>query len=100
MNQDQLSQLSDAVKSLYNLVKRLRGPGGCPWDAKQNNTTLKMYMLEEAYEVLDALENGTPDDVCQELGDLIFQIVFLSIIAEENKEYDLIDVLTKITNKM
>ncbi|MFH1490284.1 MAG: nucleoside triphosphate pyrophosphohydrolase [Pseudomonadota bacterium] len=85
---------------LFTLVERLRGPGGCPWDAEQTDDSIKMYLLEEAYEVLDAIENGTPGDVCQELGDLLFQILFLVRLAEERGEFCLEDVIEGITRKM
>ena len=92
--------LSEAIIALQDLVASLRGPEGCPWDLKQNEDTIKMYLMEEAYEVLDAIEEGTPDDVCQELGDLLFQILFLARMAEERGEFDLVDVLEKIRQKM
>ena len=92
--------LSEAIIALQALVASLRGPEGCPWDLKQNEITIKMYLMEEAYEVLDAIEEGTPDDVCQELGDLLFQILFLARLAEERGEFDLADVLENITQKM
>ncbi len=69
-------RLAVAIRSLVELVARLRGPGGCPWDAKQTDSTIKIYLLEEAYEVLDALEGSSPREVCSELGDLLFQILF------------------------
>ena len=70
------NRLSKAVVALVKLVGRLRGPGGCSWDAKQTDATIKTYLLEEAYEVLDAVEKGSPPKVCNELGDLFFQILF------------------------
>jgi tetrapyrrole methylase family protein/MazG family protein/ATP diphosphatase len=93
-------RLAHALARLYKLVARLRGPGGCPWDAKQTDSTIKMYLLEEAYEVLEAVEKGLPEEVCQELGDLLFQILFLTRLAEEKENFDLIDVIEKITQKM
>ncbi|UCB50807.1 MAG: nucleotide pyrophosphohydrolase, partial [Deltaproteobacteria bacterium] len=66
-------KLSKALLALHDLVSRLRGTDGCPWDALQTDATIKMYLLVEAYEVLDAIERGEPVDVCQELGDLLFQ---------------------------
>lgn len=93
-------RLSEAVSSLNDLVFRLRGPGGCPWDASQTDATAKMYLLEEAYEVLDAIASKSPEDVCEELGDLLFQIFFLSALAKERKEFDLTKVIERITEKM
>jgi MazG family protein len=73
---------------------------GCPWDILQTDATIKMYLLEEAYEVLDAIDRGEPADVCQELGDLLFQIIFLVSLAEERKEFDLLEVVEQIAEKM
>ncbi|MFO7738279.1 MAG: nucleoside triphosphate pyrophosphohydrolase [Desulfatiglandaceae bacterium] len=93
-------KLSKAVLALVQLVARLRSPGGCPWDAAQTDSTLKVYLLEEAYEVVQAVESRSPQDVCLELGDLLFQILFLAQMAAERKEFDFIDVVEKITQKM
>ncbi len=94
------NRLSRAVLALSELMSRLRGPDGCPWDAMQTDSTIKMYLLEEAYEVLDAVENGSPEDLCQELGDLLFQIIFLARLGEEDGKFDLVEVIEKITEKM
>lgn len=93
-------RLFEAISTLSDLVLRLRGPHGCPWDAGQTDSTIKMYLLEEAYEVIDAIEKGSPDDVCEELGDLLFQVLFLAVLAEERGEFDLIEVMERITRKM
>jgi len=93
-------RLNGAIRSLVDLVARLRGPGGCPWDAKQTDDTVKIYLIEEAYEVLDAIEGSTAQDVCSELGDLLFQIIFLAHMAFERKEFDFADVVQSITKKM
>jgi tetrapyrrole methylase family protein / MazG family protein len=97
MNKD---RLSGAVSALNDLVSKLRGPDGCPWDAVQTDDTVKMYLLEEAYEVIDAISGKSPEDVCEELGDLIFQIFFLSALARERGEFDLARVIERITEKM
>ena len=93
-------RLSEAIVRLVNLVARLRGPGGCPWDAKQTDDTVKNYLLEEAYEVVDAVERQDPQLVCGELGDLLFQIVFMAHLAMERKEFDLADVIEQVEEKM
>jgi MazG family protein len=93
-------RLSVAIQSLVDLVARLRGPGGCPWDAKQTDDTVKIYLIEEAYEVLDAIEGPSPREICSELGDLLFQILFLAHLASERKEFDFTDVVETITEKM
>jgi MazG family protein len=93
-------RLSEALVSLYDVMKKLRGPNGCPWDAKQTDETVKMYLLEEAYEVLDAVESKEPSAVCEELGDLLFQVVFLAFLAEERGAFSLLDVMERIKEKM
>ena len=93
-------KLGRAMGDLLSLVMRLRAPEGCPWDAKQTDASIKNYLIEEAYEVLDAVENSTPSEIRGELGDLLFQIVFLAALAEERGEFDFTDVVEKITAKM
>jgi MazG family protein len=92
--------LARSLFDLIDLLSRLRGPDGCPWDAVQTDSTLRMYVLEEAYEVVDAVERGRPEDVCQELGDLLFQILFLASLGEERGEFDFVDVIERIIEKM
>ncbi len=93
-------RLAIAIRSLVELVARLRGTGGCPWDAEQTDSTVKIYLLEEAYEVLDAIDGSSPQEVCSELGDLLFQIIFLAQLASERKEFDLTEVVETVTKKM
>jgi MazG family protein len=93
-------RLSRTIAALTALVARLRGPGGCPWDAKQTDETIKTYLLEEAYEVLEAVGSEGPPAVCEELGDLLFQILFLARLAEERGEFDFTDVAERIHRKM
>ena len=100
LNEMDSDRLNEAMISLTNLVSRLRGPGGCPWDAEQTDLSVGLYLLEEAYEVLDAIEKSAPDQVCQELGDLLFHIVFLAQLAEERKEFDFAEVVEGIRDKM
>ncbi len=92
--------LESAISRLAELVARLRAPGGCPWDAKQTMYSVRMYLLEEAYEVLDAIERELPEEVCEELGDLLFQVVFIAYLGEEKGEFDLVTVIEKIIEKM
>jgi tetrapyrrole methylase family protein / MazG family protein len=92
--------LLNAVSALNELVLRLRGPGGCPWDAEQTVDSIKLYLLEEAYEVVDAIDGKSNEHVCEELGDLIFQIFFISALAREQGEFDLTGVIERITGKM
>ena len=99
-NQPEQDRLVTAFFTLVGLIAKLRGPEGCPWDARQTEESVKIYVLEEAYEVLDAIERGSSDDLCSELGDLLFQILFLARMAEEKNRFTLIHVFEKITKKM
>jgi tetrapyrrole methylase family protein/MazG family protein len=90
----------DRFDSLLGLMARLRGDGGCPWDREQTRETLKAYLIEEAYEVLDAIERGSRDHLVEELGDLLFQVVFHCQIAEERGEFAMTDVLAQLSDKM
>jgi MazG family protein len=82
------------------IVRRLRGPGGCPWDARQTPETLKTYVLEEAYELIEALDLGDPEKIKEELGDLLLHLVFLSDLYEERGEFSLVEVVADIAAKM
>jgi len=93
-------RLSKAMNELVELVRRLRGPDGCPWDAAQTAESVRMYLLEETYEVLEAIERGGPEEVSSELGDLLFQVVFIAYLAEEKGRFDFVEVVEKITEKM
>jgi tetrapyrrole methylase family protein / MazG family protein len=88
------------IQKLVDLVARLRGPEGCPWDREQTRETLKPMLIEEAFEVLDALDAPDPEDLREELGDLLFQIVFHAQIARGKKEFDLEDVIGRLHEKM
>ena len=87
-------------RELLDLVARLRSPTGCPWDRSQKKEDIGRYLIEEAYEVLEALHNASHAELCEELGDLLFQILFLTRIAEEAGEFDMAAVLRGITEKM
>jgi len=81
-------------------MARLRGPGGCPWDHEQDHETLIPYLIEEAYEVIDAIKSKKPSDISEELGDLILQVVFHAQVASENKEFTIDDVVQGISEKL
>src|SRR5260370_24788839 len=88
---------------LVELMDRLRSPGGCPWDREQTYATLAPMLLEEAYEAFDALEEarlGRPDDLREELGDLLFQITFFARVAKERDEFTIDDVIEQVYAKM
>ncbi|MBI3098062.1 MAG: nucleoside triphosphate pyrophosphohydrolase [Planctomycetes bacterium] len=76
---------TSAFAKLLRVQRRLLAPGGCPWDRKQTARDLKTYVLEEAYEVLHAIDVGDPEELCEELGDLAYQILFLAAMAESGK---------------
>jgi MazG family protein len=90
----------DRFDSLLELMARLRGDGGCPWDREQTRETLKPYLIEEAYEVLDAIDSASKDHLVEELGDLLFQIVFHCQVAAERHEFTMRDVLERLSDKM
>jgi tetrapyrrole methylase family protein/MazG family protein len=87
-------------QKLLNIMEKLRGDGGCPWDKEQTRESLKPFILEEAYELIEAIESGDPEKMKEELGDLLFQIVFQCQVAKERKEFEISDVIEKITKKM
>jgi MazG family protein len=81
-----------ALNKFVAIVRRLRGPGGCPWDAQQTPETLKTYVLEEAYELVEALDSGDPRKIKEELGDLLLHLVFLSDLYQERGSFSLAEV--------
>ena len=90
----------DSFAELKEIIARLRGPDGCPWDKKQTHASLSPYLVEECYEVLQALEDGTPQKLCEELGDLLLQIMLHAWIAAEAGQFDIEDVVRGISNKL
>ena len=86
--------------ALLSLMARLRGEGGCPWDREQTRASLKPYLIEEAYEVLQAIDEEDTDHLVEELGDLLFQVVFHSQVAREAGEFTMDDVLERLIAKM
>jgi tetrapyrrole methylase family protein/MazG family protein len=87
-------------QTLMDIVKRLRAPGGCPWDREQTHQSLKRNLVEEAYEVLEAIDEGEPQMLAEELGDLLVQVAFHADIAREAGEFQLADVLTSVNRKL
>jgi len=90
----------DSFAALKEIIARLRGPDGCPWDKKQTHTSLKPYLIEECYEVLQALDEGAPQKLCEELGDLLLQIMLHAQIAAEAEQFDIDDVVRGISSKL
>lgn len=85
---------------LVEIMAKLRAPGGCPWDRSQSREDLKTYLVEETYEVLDAIDSGCTEKLKEELGDLLLQIVFHAEIADEEKAFDIEDVCRAINEKL
>lgn len=89
-----------AFERLVSIMKKLREPGGCPWDREQTKETLKPFVIEEAYEVTEAIDGKKSEELKEELGDLLLQVVFLSRLAEESGEFDIEDVIECISEKL
>lgn len=91
----------DQIQRLLAVMAALRNPdGGCPWDLEQTSASIAQYAVEEAYELVDAIENGVPDDVRDELGDVLLQVVFHSQMSRETGGFDIQDVARSICQKM
>lgn len=87
-------------ETLVAIMRKLRAPGGCPWDAEQTHDSLKRYLLEETYEVLEAIDAQSPEHLREELGDLLLQPVFHAAIAEENGLFDINDIIRTLCEKL
>jgi MazG family protein len=85
---------------LIEIMRTLRAPGGCPWDREQTLASLRPFVLEETYEVLEAIESGTPANLCEELGDYLFEAVFLARISEEAGNFTIADAIEGICSKL
>jgi MazG family protein len=92
--------LRDGLDGMRDLMDRLLGPEGCPWDRAQTLDTLRPYLIEEAHEVLEALDDDDPEEHRRELGDLLFQVVFHAAIRERQQHFDLDGVIEAIRSKM
>ena len=87
-------------ESLLAIMSRLRSEGGCPWDREQTRISLKPYLIEEAYEALEALDGGSSEHIQEELGDVLFQVVFHAQLAQEAGEFTMADLLARLNEKM
>ena len=99
-NTDPDSAVCEKLIALKSLIETLRGENGCPWDRKQTPKSMSVFLIEEMYELVDAIANGGADGVREELGDVLFHILFVATVFEERQEFDLADVLGGITEKM
>jgi XTP/dITP diphosphohydrolase len=97
-----VGQQPTRLDELVAVMTRLRGPGGCPWDADQTHESLVQYLIEETYELIDAIETGNREDLIEELGDVLYQVLFHSDIAAHTpgEEFDIQDVAAQMTAKM
>lgn len=92
--------MANEFKKLTEIVDILMGENGCPWDKVQTRESLKPYLVEETYETLEALDGNNPEDIKEELGDLLYQILFHAKISENKNEFNIDDVIESISNKM
>jgi tetrapyrrole methylase family protein/MazG family protein len=88
------------LSALISLVESLRGEGGCPWDKKQTTQSMLIYLIEEMYELVDAIESDDADSVREELGDVLFHIIFISHLFQEKGDFGIDDVARDIASKM
>lgn len=91
---------SDAIHHLIHLVKSLRSPDGCPWDRKQTPKSMSIYLIEEVYELIDSIKSGSPEEICEELGDVLFHIIFIADMYKEMGYFDIKSVAARVTEKM
>jgi MazG family protein len=87
-------------EQLLEIMRRLRAPDGCPWDREQTHASLRPFVLEETYEVLEAIERGSPAELCEELGDFLFEAVFLARLSEEAGDFSIGDALKAVCSKL
>ncbi|MDI6753141.1 MAG: nucleoside triphosphate pyrophosphohydrolase [Thermodesulfobacteriota bacterium] len=99
-NQASFSGKKHNINHLLAIMARLRSPSGCPWDREQTENSLKKFLIEEAYEVLETIETNDPEGLKEELGDLLLQIIFLSRIAEEKGQFNFLDVVHTLAEKL
>lgn len=92
--------MSKRFNNILKIMSRLRGKKGCPWDKEQTTESLKPFLIEEAYEVIEAIDEKSPEKMKEELGDLLLQVVFHAQLAKERKEFDIDDILTTLEEKL
>lgn len=100
MNSDFLCKQSYDIKDLIAIMKMLRGEGGCPWDREQTHESIRQNMIEEAYEVTDAIDRKDPEMLCEELGDVLLQVVFHSEMSSEKGGFHFDDVADGVCRKL
>ncbi len=100
LTQEYLDAVSEKFQELVKIIYRLRQPDGCPWDNVQTHESIRTNVIEESYELVEAIEMKDVDKMTEECGDVLLQSVFNSVIAEDNGEFSLLDVLTKLNEKL
>jgi len=100
MGWEKIGKKKYTVDDLLKIMAKLRSPSGCPWDREQTENSLKKYLIEESYEVLEAIESGTPRELREELADLFLQIVFISRIAEEKRDFNFSGLVQELAEKL
>ena len=100
MENSKVKTATDSVRALAALVESLRGEHGCPWDKKQTPRSMVIYLIEEVYELADAIEANRAEDVKEELGDVLFHIIFITRLFQEAGNFSIYDVARDITAKM
>jgi len=94
------SGVGESFEKLVDIMRALRAPDGCPWDREQTHASLRPFLLEETYEVLEAIEGGPPRQLCEELGDVLFEVVFMSRVSEEAGDFSIGDTIDAISDKL
>ncbi|MGZ5280243.1 MAG: nucleoside triphosphate pyrophosphohydrolase, partial [Pseudobdellovibrionaceae bacterium] len=92
--------LLQQFQTLVEIVARLRGPDGCPWDKEQTQKTLTQYAIEEAFELVEAIESQNPHEIKDELGDFLFQVILQAQVASDDSQFSLLDVIKNLNEKM
>lgn len=100
MEKIKLRSTKSDVDKIIDIIEKLRGENGCPWDKKQTPLSMMFYLIEEVYELFDAVESGNPDDVCEELGDVLFQVLFIARLFQEKGHFSIQDVANINSKKM
>lgn len=96
----QEQELCESITKLLQIMAKLRAPDGCPWDKEQNHSSIAQHAVEEAYELIDAVETGDDDLIIEELGDLLLQVIFHSQLALERNAFNFQTVVNKLTEKL
>ena len=92
--------VQEKFEELITIVKRLKAPDGCPWDREQTNASLLPYFLEEAYEVIESVDNENWFELKEELGDILLHVIFQAVLAEENGHFNINDSLDNVNEKL